>query len=379
MDKIAIANKLKNELREAANAYYNIGTPLMTDEQYDYKLDKLRNLEKELNEDFGSNIVGAPVLDKLNTVSIDPPMLSLEKCHSADEIRKFANGFDLIATAKCDGVSTRLIYKDGKLVSANTRGNGVEGTDITEHCKYYTNIPQTINWHGTVIVDGETIIKNNDFDSIKEKQGLKNSRNAVAGTLNNLDMKITASRKLSFIVWDLIYIEDLIRLNANFYDRIIALTDFQFEVVPWQVIYFKDEDLNEVNNYMINMAENYCGIPTDGVVYRINNYDESVRRGKTVHHMKHSIAWKPQYEEYCTHLRSIDYDVSRQGILTPVAVFDPVIIDGTEVSRASLSNISILKSTLGEKPFVGQEIYVIKSNKIIPMIVRAKDEYEEWI
>ena len=95
--------------------------------------------------------------------------------------------------------------------------------------------------------------------------------------------------------------------------------------------------------------------------------------------MKHSIAFKPQYEEYCTHLRSIDYDVSRQGILTPVAVFDPVIIDGTEVSRASLSNISILKSTLGEKPFVGQEIYVIKSNKIIPMIVRAKDEYEEWI
>ena len=379
MDKIAIANKLKNELREAANAYYSIGTPLMTDEQYDYKLDKLRSLEKELNEDFGSNAVGAPVLNKLNSISIDPPMLSLEKCHSADEIKKFANGFDLIATAKCDGVSTRLIYKDGKLISANTRGNGIEGTDITEHCKYYINIPQTIDWNGTVIVDGETIIKNNDFNSIKEKQGLKNSRNAVAGTLNNLDMKVTASRKLSFIAWDLIYIDNLISLNANFYDRIMALTDLQFEVVPWQMIYPMYEDFDKINEYMINTAENYCGIPTDGVVYRINDYDENIRRGKTEHHMKHSIAWKPQYEEYCTHLRSIDYDVSRQGILTPVAVFDPVIIDGTEVSRASLSNISILKSTLGEHPFVGQEIYVIKANKIIPMIVKAKDEYEEWI
>ena len=379
MNKIAIANKLKNELREAANAYYNIGTPLMTDEQYDYKFNKLRNLEKELNEDFGSNMVGAPVLDKLNSISIDPPMLSLEKCHSADEIRKFASGFELIATAKCDGVSTRLIYKDGKLVSANTRGNGTEGTNVTEHCKYYINIPQTIDCMGTVIVDGESIIKNKDFEIIKEEQNLKNSRNAVAGTLSNLDMKITASRKLSFIAWDLIYIDNLIDPRADFYSKIIALTDLQFEVVPWQVIYLKDENLDKINEYIINVAENYCGIPTDGVVYRINDYEEFIRRGKTAHHCSGSLAWKPQYEEYCTHLRSIDYDVSRQGILTPVAVFDPIIIDGTEVSRASLSNISILKSTLGEHPFVGQEIYVIKANKIIPMIVRAKDEYEEWI
>lgn len=379
MDKTAIANKLRNELREAANSYYNIGTPLMTDEQYDYKLDKLRNLEKELNEDFGSNIVGAPVLDKLNSVSIDPPMLSLEKCHTIDEIKKFANGFNLIATAKCDGVSTRLIYKDGKLVSANTRGNGTEGTDITEHCKYYINIPQTIDLAGMVIVDGETIIKNKDFDTIKEKQGLKNSRNAVAGTLNNLDMKVTASRRLSFIAWDLIYIDNLIPPDANFYDKLIVLTDLQFEVVPWQVIYLKDENLDKVNEYIINTAENYCGIPTDGVVYRIDDYEESICRGRTAHHFANAIAWKPQYEEYCTHLRNIVYDVSRMGLLTPVAVFDPVIIDGTEVSRASLSNISILKSTLGEHPFVGQEIYVIKANKIIPMIVRAKDEYEEWI
>lgn len=379
MDKIAIANKLKNELREAANAYYNIGTPLMTDEQYDYKLEKLHTLEKELNEDFGSNIVGAPILDKLKSVAIDPPMLSLEKCHTVDEIKKFANSFDLIATAKCDGVSTRLIYENGKLIRANTRGNGVEGTDITEHCKYYTNIPQTIDWHGMVIVDGESIIKNDDFESIKREQGLKNSRNAVAGTLNNLDTKVTASRKLSFIAWDLIYIEDLIRLNANFYDKIMALKDLQFEVVPWQVIYLKEENLDKINEYMINLAENYCNIPTDGVVYRINDYDEGVRRGRTAHHFANAIAWKPSYEEYCTYLRSIDYDVSRQGILTPVAIFDPVIIDGTEVSRASLSNISVLKSTLGEHPFIGQEIYVIKSNKIIPMIVKAKDENGEWI
>ena len=118
---------------------------------------------------------------------------------------------------------------------------------------------------------------------------------------------------------------------------------------------------------------------TDGVVYRINDYDEGVRRGRTAHHFANAIAWKPSYEEYCTYLRSIDYDVSRQGILTPVAIFDPVIIDGTEVSRASLSNISVLKSTLGEHPFIGQEVYVIKSNKIIPMIVKAKDEFGEWI
>ena len=160
MDKKIQANILKNQLKEAANAYYNSSTPLMTDEQYDYKLNKLRLLENELNEDFGSNAVGAPVLEGIKEVKINPPMLSLEKCHSAKEILDFAKGEKLIATAKCDGVSTRLIYKNGKLVSANTRGNGIEGADITEHIRFYTNVPLELEYNIDLVIDGETIIKN---------------------------------------------------------------------------------------------------------------------------------------------------------------------------------------------------------------------------
>ena len=376
---IALANQLKNELRAAANAYYNTGSPIMTDEQYDYKLNKLALFEQKLNIDLGSSIVGAPVLSGVEETILDPPMLSLEKCHSVEEIKSFSAGQQLIATAKCDGVSTRLIYKDGVLVEASTRGDGIIGTNITEHCKHYTNIPQEIRVGCTVIIDGESIIKDNDFETIKDTEGLKNSRNAVAGTLNSLNVRNTIARKLSFIAWDVVYMGNKETTQLNYYDKLQWLESFNFEVVPWQVVYLPNDDLNKMNEYITNMAEKYCHIPTDGVVYKINNAEEGIKRGRTAHHFCNAIAFKPQYEEYCTHLRKIDYDVSRQGILTPVAVFDPVIIDGTEVSRASLSNISILKSTLGEHPFVGQEIYVIKANKIIPMIVRAKDEYEEWI
>ena len=371
MDKITQVNKIRNELRAAADAYYNTSTPIMSDEQYDYKLSRLQELETELKIELESEMVGAPVLKGLKTIPINPPMLSLEKCHSAEEVLKFANGVELMASIKCDGVSTRLIYENGELISANTRGNGVIGTDITKHCQYYTNIPKKIDYKERIIIDGETIIKDDDFEMIKEEQKLKNSRNAVAGTLNTLDMAVVANRRLSFIAWDSPETE------LNYFDILEKLTDLDFEVVPHTYL-FDIKDIDNINNDLMRLAEIYH-IPTDGVVWRINDREINISRGRTAHSFSGSISWKPQYEEYMTFLRSIDYDVSRQGILTPVAVFDPVIIDGTEVSRASLSNISILKSVLGEKPFVGQEIYVIKSNKIIPMIVRAKDEYGEDI
>lgn len=373
MDKKIQANILKNQLKEAANAYYNSSTPLMTDEQYDYKLNKLRLLENELNEDFGSNAVGAPVLEGIKEVKINPPMLSLEKCHSAKEILDFAKGEKLIATAKCDGVSTRLIYKNGKLVSANTRGNGIEGADITEHIRFYTNVPLELEYNIDLVIDGETIIKNKDFEWIKEKQDLKNSRNAVAGTLMNLDTKVTASRRLSFIAWDIIEEKkDFLPVEREtFYMDLVTMADLGFEVVPWQYC-FDEEHIDDINSYIVKTAEEYCGIPTDGVVWKIDNLEEGASRGQTAHHFKCSIAWKGAYEAVETELLSIDYDVSRQGILTPVAVFKPIIIDGTEVSRASLSNLSVMWKTLGFVPYVNEKVSVIKANKIIPMIVDAE-------
>lgn len=372
MDKKIQANILKNQLKEAANAYYNSATPIMTDEQYDYKLDKLHKLEEELNEDFGSNVVGAPILKGIRNVPINPPMLSLEKCHSAKEILDFAKGENLVATAKCDGVSTRLIYKNGKLISANTRGNGIEGADITEHIKYYTNVPLELEPNIDLIIDGETVIKNKDFEKIKESQNLKNSRNAVAGTLMGLDVKITASRKLSFIAWDIIEEKagPIPIIRDTIFKDLVNMADLGFEVVPWQYC-FEEKNIDDINQYITKVAEDYCSIPTDGVVWKINNLENGAARGKTAHHFKSSIAFKPEYSAEESELLSIDYDVSRQGILTPVAVFKPIIIDGTEVSRASLSNMSILTRTLGT-PFVGQKIRVIKANKIIPMIVDAE-------
>lgn len=380
--KIEKMKELINTLNKASDLYYNGKDSFLTDKEFDNKLNELQQLEKELNIILSNSPtinVGASVLKGVNTIKIkDKPMLSLDKVHSAKEIETFAKGEDLIASIKCDGLSVRLIYQDTKMVSANTRGNGYEGQDITEHIKYFTNVPLTIAKMGKYIVDGEAIIFDKDFEIINKNGEYKNSRNLASGSLALLDMSIVKTRRLSFIAWDIIEGGDKEFYHYNLED-VEALGFTTVPALALDCTKITEEEINEINNNLLNEAKEK-GIPNDGVVWKINNLAAGDKRGKTEHHFLNAVAWKPKDTEYETKLKYITYDVSRNGILTPVAVFEPVEIDGSTVERASLHNMSVMEDVLGKTPYCGEHIWVYKANQIIPQISRAnKQDYGDII
>lgn len=354
--------ELKNKIIEAKNAYYNTDSPIMSDLEYD-----------KLVEEYGEEIfVGAPVLDSIKKVHIiDRPMLSLDKVHSVKEIKSFKKGKALIASVKCDGLSARLVYEDGNFVSANTRGDGYIGGDITEHAHYIKGVPLTIPKIGHVVIDGEVVILKEDFDA----ERFKNQRNAAAGALALLDMKEVESRKLSFIMWDIISIED--DDIKTYVDKLVAARDFGFKIVPFYTIGVKEGEEEEIQKalFACQKRAKERGYPCDGVVFKYDDLEYGESLGATAHHFRDAIAWKPAIKTYSTRLRYIDWTMGRTGVLTPVAVFDSIEIDGAEVSRASLHNVSVMKEILGDCAYVGEPLKVYKSNMIIPQIYSAGPKY----
>ena len=354
--------QLKQKIIEAKNAYYNTESPIMSDFEYD-----------KLVEEYGGEIsVGAPILDSIKKVHIiDRPMLSLDKVHSIEEIKSFKKDKVLIASVKCDGLSVRLVYENGELVSANTRGDGYIGGDITKHAHYIKSIPLIIPKTGHVVIDGEVIILKKDFDSNR----FKNQRNAAAGALALLDMNEVKSRNLSFIMWDIISADN----KYKFYHEKVwdAGKYFNFMVTPYEILTktATEVEIQEVIDHCLELAEK-IGIPYDGVVFKYDDIEYGESLGATAHHFRDAIAWKPAIKTYPTRLRHIDWTMGRTGVLTPVAVFDPIEIDGAEVSRASLHNVSIMKETLGDCAYIGEPLEVYKSNMIIPQIYSAGPKYD---
>lgn len=352
----------KQELIKAAKlAYYNTDTPIMTDEQYD-----------RLVKETGEEEVGAPVLEELKKIKItDKPMLSLAKCHTSVELNNFAQGQDLIASIKCDGLSVRLIYENGMLIQGNTRGDGETGQDITEHLKYFVNVPYIINDKHRVVIDGEAIIFQKDFNKININGEFKNPRNLAAGTLASLDPTLCQSRHLSFLAWDLIEGSDL-----DFYhERMNYIChNLDIDIVPW-FCFGGEYTYDSLNQEILDIAKEK-GIPCDGVVWKYDNINYNTKR--TAHHFCNAIAWKPAMTEYETSLIDIEWTMGRTGILTPVAIYKDVDTGDSIINRASLHNISILNEILG-MPFEGQKIKVCKQNEIIPTVVNAQNEKGEWI
>lgn len=362
---------LIERLNLASKAYYN-GEAMMTDVEYDKMYELLEKLEKETGVIYSNSPtqkVGAKVLNELNKVKIlEQPMLSLNKCHSIEEILKFADGHSLVAMTKCDGLSMRLVYENGKLISANTRGDGEIGSDITAHASCFLNIPLCIPTKDKIIVDGEAVIKWKDFESINKNNEFKNPRNTASGTLNALDTKLVRERKLSFIAWDFILGSKAITMI----ERLKELVELGFEVVPYrELLTFHDDNIKEINDTLSLFSD----IPCDGVVWRINNLAYGVTLGKTAHHFNWAIAWKPEIEIYETELLDIDWTMGRNGSLTPVAIFKPVNDGESIVTRASLHNLSIMKEILGA-PYIYQKIEVYRANMIIPQVYCAKKEKE---
>lgn len=356
-------------LNEAAEAYYNTGNPIMSDEMYDMRLEDLRQMEEEIGFSFSNSPthkVGAKVLTELNEVTHTSPMLSLDKCHNVNELLKFINNKETIASIKLDGLTCRLTYENGIFVRAETRGNGVVGSDITEHVKQFLNVPMKINKDNTYILDGEAIILDEDFAEINQNGEYKNSRNLASGTLSVLDTSLVAKRRMRFFGWN------VVEGGSNSLKENLAEAKlFGFDIVPHWFNGNNSYALNPDNlqgniDYVFEYARDN-GYPHDGVVFKYNDVEYGKSLGQTSHHFRDGIAYKAKDEVHRTELIDIDWTMGKTGILTPTAIFQPVEIDGTIAERASVHNVSILTKL---DLHIGDTIEVVKANQIIPQVKR---------
>lgn len=370
MDKNKITERI-NLINKASEAYYNTGNPIMSDYEFDQKLEELRQWEHETGivmSNSPTQNVGTVILDNIKEVTHRIPMLSLDKCHSTEEIKKFAKNHNLIASIKLDGISCRLVYNDGELIRAESRGNGLVGNDITEAVKQFKNVPLHIDKTGEYVIDGEALIKLDDFAEINKNGEYKNSRNLAAGTLASLDTSVVKSRELSWYAWEVMSgYED----TNSFYLNLLEAKALGFDVIPYiTILKSQFNDLQKYIDSLLNIAEEW-NLPQDGVVFKFDDVKYGKSLGSTSHHFNNGIAWKAANASVETTLRNVEWTMGKTGTLTPVAVFDAVDIDGSTVERASLHNISVMKDILG-RSWEGQKIGVCKANLIIPQVKWAE-------
>lgn len=353
-------------LNKATDAY-DKGEPYMPDSEWDNTYYELKDIEKNtgiIYPDSPTQTIHYNVVNNLKKVTHNHPMLSLQKTKDIEDIKEFIGGKAWVAMAKMDGLTCSLRYINGELVSAETRGNGIIGEDVTHNAKVISSIPQKIPYEKELIIDGEIICTYKDFESFKNEY--KNPRNFASGSIRLLDSKECQKRNLAFVAWDAINLP-----NDYLYNKLADLDEWGFTVVPK----FSDVEvsIDKVVDLIKESAEKYS-YPIDGIVFKYDNVAEYEAAGRTDHHFKGGIAYKFYDETYPTRLRNIDWTMGRTGVLTPVAVFDPIEIDGTEVSRASLHNVSVMKEILGDCAYVGEPLEVAKMNQIIPQIIKA----EKW-
>ena len=374
MTKNQIINRVE-ELNKASEAYYNTGQPIMSDAEFDNKLEELRQWEEETGivlSNSPTHNVGAIVLDNIKKVTHESPMLSLAKCHSAEEVEQFAKGHTLVGSVKLDGLTCRLIYKDGELIRAESRGNGTIGNIITDHVKQFLNIPLHINKEGTYIIDGEALIKTDDFEELNKNDEYKTPRNLASGTLGGLDTSVVKNRKLRWYAWEVV---EGSKYPESFASSLMEANDLGFETVPFANLKWAELNIQEAIDFFLDEAKKE-NLPQDGVVFKFEDVEYGKSLGSTSHHFNNGIAFKVFNESVESELINIEYTMGKTGTLTPTAVFKPIEIEDTIVERASLHNISVMKEIMG-RPWVGQHVGVIKSNLIIPQIRWAEqdDEY----
>ncbi|MGN1411075.1 MAG: NAD-dependent DNA ligase LigA [Oscillospiraceae bacterium] len=368
MNKIEKIKTLVEQLNIYCDEYYNNNNPSVSDEQYDKLFDELSNLEKSTGiylSNSPTQSVGYEVKSKLEKVIHDIPLLSLDKTKSLEEVKKFMNNQPCLIMLKYDGLTVKLVYENGELIQASTRGNGIIGENITHNAKVFKNIPLSIPYKDRLVITGEAIIHKDDFEKInstlEEKDKYKTPRNLSAGSVRQLDSSICAKRFVYFMPFDVLEGFN----NNSKYENLNTLISYGFQSEK----YFKiQDDYTNLENQIEELQEiaTEHSIPIDGIVIRYDNIEYSKKQGRTSHHYNDGIAFKFNDEAETTTLKSVEWQISRNGNLTPVAIFDKVIIDGTEVSRASIHNINMVETLeLG----IGDSISVIKANMIIPQII----------
>lgn len=362
-------NRIKELINELNyhTKLYDEGNPILTDEQWDELYFELVGLENLTGIYLGSSPtqkITYNIVNDLKKVRHDHPMLSLQKTQSIDEVNDFIGDKPYIIMLKIDGLTCSLGYENGRLISAETRGDGEIGEDVLHNANVIKNIPKKISYKGKLTIDGEIICKTNIFKKYYADE-YKNPRNFASGSIRLLDSRECDERCLSFIAWDAVnfYTDEIFTLS----ERLAFLQELGFEITDFDTISKFNEDIIK----FFKSSANHQDIPIDGLVVKYNDCKYYDSLGKTDHHFRGGIAFKFYDETYETNLIGIEWTMGRTGILTPVAVFEPVEIDGCEVSRASMHNVSILNEILG-LPYVGQKVKVYKANQIIPQIKSAE-------
>ena len=351
---------------------YDEGRPEISDKEWDalyFTLQRLENCYNIYFEDSPTQRVNYQVVNELKKVKHSHPMLSLDKTKDIEELKAFIGQKEYVVMAKMDGLTCSLTYENGRLIKAETRGDGLVGEDVLHNILQVKNVPNKIDYKDRIVIDGEIICTYQDFENFKEEY--KNPRNFASGSIRLLDSEESSARHLSFVAWDCVEgLEKCKNLNDKFY----YLRDFGFTVVPYYVNDSK-EDIEYYINYEIKPRCQELGYPIDGAVLKYNDIKQYEAAGRTDHHFKGGIAFKFYDKEYETTLRDVEWTMGRTGQICPVAIFDPIEIDGSEVSKASLHNISIMKKLRID--FKTQKIFIYKANAIIPQVSRTEDRYND--
>ena len=374
MDKIERMKELINVLNNASSAYYN-QFPIMSDYEWDKLYNELETLEYATEivlANSPTKNVGFSVADELMEVKHNHPMLSLDKTKSIDELIDFIGDNDCFISVKCDGLTTSLRYLDGKLASAETRGDGERGQDVLQNVLTMNNVPKEIPYKGELIIDGETIIGWDTFRKINADlpvdKKYSHPRNLVSGSLQLLDSKEAANRNMRFIGWRVI---KGFNHNNPSYDLFLA-EENGFEIVPF-VKFSKCHTKDDLISFLddIRTLAEESNIPYDGAVVAVDNYKVADSMGRTDKFFRHSMAYKYEDELFETMLTNIEWNTSKTGLINPVAVFEPVDLNGAVTTRATLHNITYIKDMmLG----IGDRIRVYRSNMVIPKVHDSIDK-----
>lgn len=361
-------------LNKANKAYYYGESEMMSNKEYDDLYDQLKRLEDEsgiIYSDSPTQNLGDYVYSSLPKLKHESPMLSLDKTKDREVLKKWLGNKEGVLSWKLDGLTVVLTYQDGKLTKAVTRGNGLIGEEITENAKFFLNVPLSIPFKGKLTVRGEAVISYSDFKEINDaEQGrFKNPRNLASGSVRALDTNQVKKRKVQVIIFEVIQgsEENLVT------DKFTWISHLGFKPVDYEVVN-ADNILQKIQDFENRITSN--NIPSDGLVLTFNDSAYGRSLGMTGKFPKHSMAFKWQDEVEETVLRLVEWNTSRTGLINPVAVFDPVYLEGTEVSRATLNNVSFIKDLhLG----IGDTIEVYKANMIIPQVLSNKTRSDNLI
>lgn len=367
--KLLRMKELVEQLNMASKAYYAQDMEIMSNREYDALYDELELLEKETGVILANSPtvnVGYEAVDELPKERHESPMLSLGKTKNREELRDWLQDKSAILSWKLDGLTIVLTYYDGKLAKAVTRGNGEIGEVITNNARTFKNVPLSISYKGNLVIRGEAVIGYSDFEKINREipeaeNKYKNPRNLCSGSVRQLNNEITAKRNVKFYAFSLVTSEEMDFKNSR-EAQLVFLKEQGFEVVDYKIVN-RDNILEAIEDFE-KRIENY-DIPSDGLVLGYDDLAYSASLGRTAKFPRDSIAFKWADELRETTLKEIEWSASRTGLINPVAIFEPVELEGTTVSRASVHNISILR---GLKLGIGDRITVYKANMIIPQI-----------